>query len=106
MIVYSVLLFAIAALFVGIAVSIYRGNINLIHSYHQKHVKEADQRDYGKSFSKGLFVLAASLIFSGAVALFGETVPVVMTSIGILLVGMIIAFVVIARVQKKFNGGF
>ena len=64
MIAYSVLMFVIAALFFGIAVSISRGNINLIHSYHWKHVKEVDQKAYGKSFSKGLFVLAASLILS------------------------------------------
>ena len=106
MIAYSVLMFIIAALFFGIAVSICRGNVNLIHSYHQKHVREADRSNYGKSFSKGLFVLAVSQIFSGIAALFGETVPVVMISIGILLIGMVIAFVVIAKVQKKFNGGF
>lgn len=106
MIAYSVLMFMIAALFFGIAVSIYRGNVNLIHSYHWKHVREADWSSYGRSFSKGLLVLAVSLIFSGIAALFGETVPVVMISIGILLIGMMIAFVVIAKVQKKFNGGF
>ena len=106
MIVYSVLMFVIAALFFGIAVSIYRGNINLIHSYHQKHVKETDRKDYGRSFSKGLFVLAASLILSGVAALFGETVPVVMISIGVLLVGMIIAFTVLAKTQTKYNSGF
>ncbi|MCI8437668.1 MAG: hypothetical protein HFF59_03270 [Lawsonibacter sp.] len=106
MIAYSVLMFVIAALFFGIAVSISRGNINLIHSYHWKHVKEVDQKAYGKSFSKGLFVLAASLILSGVAALFGETAPVVMISLGVLLVGMIIAFTVLAKTQTKYNSGF
>jgi len=100
------LMFAIAVLFFGLAVAIYRGNTNLIHDYHQTHIKETAKKDYGKSFSKGLFVLAVSLIISGIIALFGESTAVVIISISILFVGMMIAFTVIAKVQKKFNGGF
>lgn len=106
MIAYSVIMFAAAVLFFGLAAAIYRGNTNLIHAYHQTHVKEAEKSKYGKSFSKGLFVLAASLVFSGIVALFGTAVPIVLISIGILFAGMAIAFIVIAKVQKEFNGGF
>lgn len=106
MVVYSMILFAAAALFFGLAAAIYRGNTNLIHSYHQTHVKEADKKQYGRSFSKGLSVLAVSMVLSGIIALFGETVPVVAASVGVLLAGMVIAFLVVAKVQKKFNGGF
>lgn len=106
MVVYSVILFAVAALFFGLAVAIYRGNTNLIHSYHQTHVKEADKKQYGRSFSKGLFVLAVSMVLSGIIALLGETFPVVMISVGVLLAGSVAAFLVIAKVQKEFNGGF
>lgn len=106
MVIYSVVLFAVAVLFFGLAAAIYRGNTNLIHSYHQTHVKEADKRQYGRSFSKGLFVLAVSMVLSGIIALFGETFPVVMISTGVLLAGSVAAFLVIAKVQKEFNGGF
>lgn len=106
MIAYSVLMFATAALFFGLAVAIYRGNTNLIHAYHQTHIEETDKKGYGKSFSKGLFVLSASLVISGIIALLGTNTPVVIISISILLIGMIIAFTVIAKVQKNFNGGF
>ena len=106
MVIYSVILFAAAALFFGLAAAVYRGNTNLIHSYHQTHVKEADKKQYGRSFSKGLFVLAISMVCSGIIALFGETVPVVATSVGVLLAGMAVAFLVVAKVQKEFNGGF
>ena len=106
MVIYSVILFAAAALFFGLAAAVYRGNTNLIHSYHQTHVKEADKKQYGRSFSKGLFVLAASMAFSGIIALFGETVPIVMISVVVLLAGNVAAFLVIAKVQKEFNGGF
>lgn len=106
MIAYSVLMFAAAVLFFGLAVAIYRGNTNLIHNYHQTHIKETDKKDYGKSFSKGLFVLTVSLIISGIIALLGTNTPAVIISISILFIGMIISFIVIAKVQKKFNGGF
>lgn len=105
MIIYSVLMFAIAILFFCFAVAIYKGNTGLIHAYHQTHVKEADKKKYGESFSKGLLILAVSLIFSGVIALLGTTALIVMTSIGVLLFGMIIAFTVLAKVQKEFNGG-
>lgn len=106
MIAYSMLMFITAILFLGLTVAIYRGNTNLIHSYHQTHVKETDRKDYGKSFSKGMLVLAISLIFSGIIALFGTTTPIVMISISVLLIGMMISLIVLAKVQKKFNGGF
>lgn len=106
MIVYSVLMFAAAVLFLGLAAAIYRGNTDLIHAHHQRNVKETDKRDYGKSFSKGLFVLAASLFISGIIALLGTNTFVVMISISVLYAGMIISFAVTAKVQKKFNGGF
>ena len=51
-------------------------------------------------------MLAASLILSGVAALFGETAPIVMISLGVLLVGMIIAFTVLAKTQTKYNSGF
>lgn len=106
MVIYSVILFAAALLFFGLAAAIHRGNTNLIHSYHQTHVKEADKKKYGRSLSKGLFVLAASLALSGVIALWGDTVPVVLTSVGVLLAGLVISFIVAAKVQKEFNGGF
>lgn len=105
MIAYSVIMFAVSVLFFGLGAAIYRGNTNLIHAYHQTHVSETEKRNYGKSFSKGLFIVAVSLVFSGIIALLGTTVPVVISAVGLLCAGMIIAFIVIARVQKEFNGG-
>ena len=106
MLAYSVLMFAIAALYIGLAAAIYRGNTKLIHAYHQAHVKEADKGEYWKSFSKGLFVLAASLVFSGIIALWGTAIPVVLISVGVLLVGIVMSLIVLAKVQKEYNGGF
>ena len=106
MVIYSVILFAAALVFFGLAAAIYRENTNLIHSYHQTHVEEADKKKYGRSFAKGLFVLAIAMVLSGVTALFGETVPVAALSVGVLLTGMAVAFLMLAKVQKEFNGGF
>ena len=106
MIIYSVLMFAVAVLLLGLAAAVYQGNTNLIHAYHQTHIKESDKKNYGKSFSKGLFVLAASLMISGIIALLGTNTSVVMLSIGVLFVGIGMSFAVIAKVQNKFIGGF
>lgn len=106
MLAYSVIMFAVAILFLGLAAAIYRGNTNLIHDYHQTKIKESDKKAYGKAFSKGMLAIAVSLILSGAIALLGDTTSLMLISIGILLVGLIISFIVIVKVQKKFNGGF
>ncbi|MFG6351599.1 MAG: hypothetical protein K1W21_08325 [Oscillospiraceae bacterium] len=106
MLAYSMILFAAAALSLGFAIAIYRGSTNLIHDYHQTHVKEADQEKYGRAFSKGLFVLTGSLIFSGIIALLGETPSVVIVSVSVSLAGIVISLLAVAKVQKEFNGGF
>lgn len=106
MLAYSVIMFAVAILFLGLAAAIYRGNTNLIHDYHQTKIKESDKKAYGKAFSKGVLAIAVSLILSGAIALLGDTTSLMLISVGLLLVGLTISFIVIAKVQKKFNGGF
>lgn len=106
MLLYSAFMFAAGVLFLGLAAAVYRGNTNLIHDYHQTRVKDTDKEEYGKSFSKGLLIIAIALIFSGIIALLGKTTSIVFISIGVLFVGIIIAFIIIKRVQKRFNGGF
>ena len=56
--------------------------------------------------SKGLFVLTGSLIFSGIIALLGETPSVVIVSVSVSLAGIVISLLAVAKVQKEFNGGF
>lgn len=106
MVAYSILMFALAALFLTIGILIYRGYTNLIHDYHQTRIKASDKKAYGKSFAKAMFFIVLTLIISGIAALFGETNSGFMTAaIVILFVGLIISFIVIGKVQKKYNGG-
>ncbi|MBS7263216.1 MAG: hypothetical protein KIG36_06385 [Eubacteriales bacterium] len=105
MIVYAVLLFAAAALILGIAAAIYRGNTRLIHDYHQKNVAEDKRRDYGRAFAGGLFVAGAALVIGGVIALFGESPALVASAVGVPIGGLIGSVVVLLLVQKKYNGG-
>ena len=106
MIAYSLLVFAIGALFLILGIAIYKGNTKLIHDYHQTHVKESEKREYGRAFAKGMFAICATLLISGIIALFGEKGAIVTVSLIVVFAGLIVSFVILAKVQKKYNGGF
>lgn len=86
-------------MFIILGISIYKGNIALIHSYHQENV--TDKVGYGKAMGKALIIFSLPLIISGVLALFIEnSIPVI-----ILIVGMVVGFIPIVKAQQKFNGG-
>lgn len=96
---FSIILFLTSVLLIIIGVSIYKGNIELIHSYHQENV--TDKVGYGKAMGKALIILSLPLIASGIIAIFTESViPTV-----VLIVGMVIGFIPIIKAQNKYNGG-
>lgn len=105
MIIYSVLMFVSAIVFLSFGIAIYKGNTKLIHDYHQTKVKESEKKDYGKAFSKGIFLISISLALSGSVALLGDSVHIIGFATSILFLGMIISFVILLKVQSKFNQG-
>ena len=97
--IFSIILFITSILLIVIGVSIYKGNTELIHSYHQENV--TDKAGYGKAMGKSLIVLSLPLIVSGVIAFFTETsIPAI-----ILIVGMVLGFIPIFKTQQKYNGG-
>ena len=70
MVVFSIITFFVAVLFGAVAVSIYRGNIKLIHDYHYKKV--TDQKGYTKAFGKALAPISIGSFLSGVTSLFGK----------------------------------
>jgi uncharacterized membrane-anchored protein len=86
-----------------ISIAIYRGKTNLIHDYHQTNV--TDKAAYGRAFGKAMLVITASLIISGAIALFASTEMLATISLSALFVGLIVGIACIVAVQKKYNGG-
>ena len=100
---YSIIILAVSALFATLSVLIYRGNTNLIHSYHQERV--TDQKGYGKAFGKALSPIAIGTFVSGAIPLFDGSEAAATVSLVALTAGIVLALVFIVAVQKKYNGG-
>ena len=97
---YSIIMFLVAAIFMVVSIAIYRGKTDLIHDYHQTKVK--DKAAYGKAFGKAMFVITAALLLSGIIGLLEN---LALLAVAVLIIGLIIGFVCIATVQKKFNNG-
>lgn len=100
---YSIILFAVSLPFLIISISIYKGNTDLIHDYHQ--TKVADKAAYGKAFRKAMLIISASLLLSGIVGLFGNSEIVSKISVAVLLFGILMGVICIILVQKKYNKG-
>ena len=94
---YSAIIFLAAVIFLWTGVSIYKGNTNLINSYHQENVK--DKKSYGKAFGKAMLFIAVSMLLSAAVDLFGKSV----LAIWVLCIGLIIGIATIVFVQVTYN---
>ena len=103
MVLYSVILFAVAVPMACMGISIYRGNTRLIHDYHQSKV--TDNLAYGKAFGKALLVLVGALLLSGVIGLLGSSDAVAVIAVAVLVVGLLLGIVCIIGVQKKYNKG-
>jgi len=103
MLIYSIIMFFVAALFLLLSVAIYKGKTDLIHSYHQ--TKVADKAAYGKAFGKALSVIAAALLLSGVISLLGDSEIIAMLAVAVLIIGIGIGTGCIVAVQKKHNKG-
>ena len=103
MLVYSIIMFLVSALFTVLGIAIYKGKTDLIHDYHQ--TKVTDKSAYGKSFGKAMFVISTALLLSGIVSLLGDSEKITLVAVAVLIVGLIIGFICIICVQKKYNNG-
>lgn len=100
MLLYAIILFVTAAIFLGLSLSIYKGNIHLIHDYHQKNV--TDKAAYGKAFGKAMLVIPVTMLLSGSLALWD---PAAQSALWVLVAGLILGIGCIIAVQRKYNKG-
>ena len=100
MLAYSIIMFLVAMILMGMGIAIYRGKTDLIHDYHQ--TKVADKAAYGKAFGKAMFVIAAALLLSGIIGLFDT---LIILADAVLIIGLVIGIVCIVAVQGKYNKG-
>ena len=100
MILYSIIMLLVAALFVAMGIAIYRGKTDLIHDYHQ--TKVTDKAAYGKAFGKAMLVFALTFLLSAILGLFEA---LVIPAVAVLIVGLVIGIGCIIAVQRKYNQG-
>ena len=103
MVIFSIVLFAVAALTGVISIGIYRGNTDLIHDYHQ--TKVTDKAAYGKAFGKAMSLIPVTLLISGCLGLLGDTGIFPILAVLVLVMGLLIGIGCIIAVQKKHNNG-
>ena len=95
----------IVLLLLGLAISAIgimniKGNINTVHSYNRRKVKEEDKPKYGKTIGAGTFIIGISIILAFVVALWNESVmPYVVVP------GIVIGLAIILFGQFKYNRG-
>ncbi|MEG2084767.1 MAG: DUF3784 domain-containing protein [Clostridia bacterium] len=76
-------------------------NITLIHSYHWQNVKEENKKTYTTQMGIGLLIFSITQLIGSLINLFTKT-NWGWVSFG---VGMLIGFIFLYCVQKKYNGG-
>ena len=103
MFIYSIIMFFVTVLFVGIGIAIYCGKTELIHDYHR--TKVTDNAAYGRAFGKAMLTFAVGFLVSGIVGLFGDTDGIAIAASTVLILALIIGTIRILFVQKKYNGG-
>ena len=100
MLVYSIIMFLVSALFTVLGIAIYKGKTNLIHDYHQ--TKITDKSAYGKAFGKAMLLIATVMLLSGIIGLFEK---LLILAVAILIIGFVLGIGCIVAVQKKYNKG-
>ena len=100
MLLYSIIMFLVAALFTVLGVAIYKGKTDLIHDYHQ--TKVTDKSAYGKAFGKAMLLIATVMLLSGIIGLFEK---LLILAVAILIIGFVLGIGCIVAVQKKYNKG-
>ena len=100
MLVYSIIMFLVSALFTVLGIAIYKGKTDLIHDYHQ--TKVTDNSAYGKAFGKAMLLIATVMLLSGIIGLFEK---LLILAVAILIIGFVLGIGCIVAVQKKYNKG-
>ena len=100
MLVYSIIMFLVSALFTVLGIAIYKGKTDLIHDYHQ--TKVTNKSAYGKAFGKAMLVIATVMLLSGIIGLFKN---LLILAVAILIIGLVVGIGCIVAVQKKYNKG-
>ena len=75
---------------------------SLVHDYHCTKVSAENVEKYCATMGKGIILIGAGLIGCGVINYFASMIY----GFSILAVSFIIAFVIMGKAQKKYNGGW
>lgn len=103
MIIYSVFLFVLAALFLAVGAAVTTGRYGLVYDYYICNV--TDLRAYTRDHGIAMMTVSLPLIACGVLQLLAKQPMWTLIGIGILVVGAIVEFLVFNAIQKKYNGG-
>ncbi len=100
--------FAVGVLCIVIAVSIYKGNISLIHSYHTHRVSEEDKPKFAKEMGRGMFVIGVGItLFSvlAVLSLLTENSNLIWVATALEILSLIVGITLCFRATIKYNKG-
>lgn len=94
----------VSLIIVACGLSVRKGNIGLLHSYHYRNVTDRD--GYCKAIGTDTMRLAIPIFLSGFINLFSESHYVIeVVGSVVCFVGIILALIPLFRTQIKYNGG-
>lgn len=98
----NIIITVVSILVTCLGLSIYRGNINLIHDYHHSRVKEEDKLDYVHKMGM-LTILVGVFLF---ISYFGLMIFDMDKYIPhVLIIESIVMTISIVYIQRKYNKG-
>lgn len=91
-----------------IGISIIKGNINLIHSYHRKRVSKEDKPIFGKLMGTGMIICGVCIFLSSLLSIVGEILDqhmLIIIASYITIIGLTTGFTIMVYATIKYNKG-
>ena len=98
----------VGVLFIFIGVGHCRGNLSMLHSYHQKRVREEDRPVFGKLVGSGIIIVGVAVILMGTFALLADRLQMEVCRIigtALLITGLVVGLGISFFAMIKYNKG-
>ena len=98
----------IGVLFIFIGVGNCRGKLSMLHSYHQKRVREEDRPIFGKLVGSGIITVGVALILMGTFTLLADRLQMEVCRIigtALLITGLVVGLGISFFAMIKYNKG-
>lgn len=99
---------AVGILCIALGLSHRKGNIDSLHSYHRKRVKEEDKIPFGKQVGLGMILIGIAIIVNGVlsmIAVHWNLEWLTMIGMAVMFAGLITGSAIAFAAMKKYNKG-